>query len=443
MYPCYDVIVLGGGVAGLSAASIISDKFPNILLLDSFGQLGGAQHSIEANGYTFDVGSFFFYPKAALFERHPKLFESTLPAPCRSERIRPDGTISNYPFASKELRELSLWERSVFFFSLAKGKLAIGPDKNLEQSCHRMIGKAFYQHSGLSNYVARFYGSDLPASRISPIFVEKRLQFLRQRTRFVSALKTICEGYFPAFARKDAQPPSQGVVGRVRAEAGFPAMYAPVADDLVKKGVTIKLNQSLQGIRRTPTGFQVMTREGNLRASQIVSTVPIQILLDLIGKGDDCRLHSGALLTLCVSFEGNRGFEGGVLFNFHNRGKWKRLTMHSDFYGLRQNREYFSVEVPVRDSHTMSDVEGFADFMASVQAHGLFMGDLRLEDSAVTSFAYPRYELGYEKALQDALAIIDDFGVIAAGRQGRFDYLPTSGLIGRQVEELLQPMIAG
>ncbi|MEZ5687525.1 MAG: NAD(P)-binding protein [Caenibius sp.] len=439
MHPCYDVIILGGGIAGLSAASILSDKFQNILLIDSFPQLGGTQHSIDTNGYTFDIGSYFFYPRSILFERHPTLLESTLPAPCSSERIRPDGTISSYPFASRELREYSLWEKGRFFFSLMNGKLTIWDEKNLEQSCHRMIGKAFYEHSGLSNYVARFYGPDLPAARISPIFVDKRLQFLRNRTRFGSALKTIQEGYF----RKVVQPTVQGDVGRVRAEAGFPAMYAPVADDLVRKGVTIKLNQCLQGIRQEKSGFRVMTSEGELRALQIVSTLPIQVLLNLIEKGADFILPSGPLLTLCVSFKGNRGFDGGVLFNFHDQGRWKRLTMHSDFYGLRHNREYFSVEVPVSDNQVVSDTEAFADFLKSVQSHGLFKGDLQLEDSAYTQFAYPRYELGYEKALDDALAIVDDFGIITAGRQGRFDYLPTSGLISRQVEMLLKPMASG
>jgi len=89
----------------------------------------------------------------------------------------------------------------------------------------------------------------------------------------------------------------------------------------------------------------------------------------------------------------------------------------------------------------MSGDAGFADFVTSVQSHGLFKGDLRLEDSAYTQYAYPRYELGYERALKDALALIDEFGVITVGRQGRFDYLPTSGLIGRQVEMILQPFI--
>jgi len=441
MPPRFDVIILGGGVAGLSSASILSDSFSNILLIDSFSKLGGTQTSIEANGYTFDIGSYFFYPSSFLFQRHPKLLESTLPAPCESERIRPDGKVSLYPFASRELRELSVWEGITCFFSLLRGRLALGADKNVEQSCHRMIGKVFYEHSGLSNYVARFYGPDLPASDISTVFVEKRLQFLRRRTRFVPALKAVIEGYFPWLYRNDGRPNVPEVVGRVRAEAGFPAMYAPVADDLIDKGVTIRLDQSLQGIRREDTGFRLITSQGDLLASQIVSTVPVDVLLRLIGKGHHCRMPSGALLTLCVSFEGTRGFDGGVLFNFHDQGRWKRITMHSDFYGSRHGREYFSVEVPVSESHKMSGDDGFADFVTSVQSHGLFKGDLRLEDSAYTQYAYPRYELGYERALKDALALIDEFGVITVGRQGRFDYLPTSGLIGRQVEMILQPFI--
>lgn len=446
MQPRFDVVVLGSGVAGLSAASILSDRFPALLLLDSFGQLGGTQRSIEANGYTFDIGSYFFNPNAILFQRHPKLLESTLPAPCRSQRIRPDGSVASYPFSPHELREPGLRHKGAFGLSFLAGRFAPRLDSNLEQACHRMIGKAFYEYSGLSNYVARFYGDDLPASRISPIFVEKRLQFLHKRTRIGSAMKTVRDGYFPDRAPatpEPNQPVQPAAPGRVRAEAGFSVMYEPVAADLIGRGVTIRLNQALLGIRRTSSGYLVTTPDGEIEAGQIVSTLPVQLLLELIGKPVEPALPSGGLLTLCVSFAGKRGFDAGVLFNFHGSGKWKRLTMHSDFYGPRNEREYFSVEVSVKDEHTLSPAQAFADFRQSVQAHGLFEGDLRFEESAYTPFAYPRYELGYEKALSAAMAMIDESGIVVAGRQGCFDYLPTSGLITNQVSALLQPLVAG
>ena len=444
MQPRFDVIVLGAGVAGLSAASLLADRFPRIQLLDSFEQLGGTQRSIEANGYTFDIGSYFFYPNTVLFQRHPGLMESTVAAPCRSERIRPDGSIAGYPFAPHELREPGVAKKGAFVLSFMAGRVAPRADRNIEQVCHRMIGKAFYEHSGLSNYVARFYGDDLPPSRIDPVFADKRLQFLRKRTRIAPALKTMRDVYFPGRGMDAGQPPPspQDHVGRVRAEAGFPAMYEPVGADLKRLGVHIELGRSLQRIERTGEGFRVTTGEGQVTAGHVVSTLPVQVLLGLLGHPAGPALRSGALLTLCVSFAGERGFDGGVLFNFNGRGQWKRLTMHSDFYGRRGGREYFSVEISVPDERVLSPVQAFADFDQSVRAHGLFAGDLRLEASAFTPFAYPRYELGYEKALSDAMAVIDASGVIVAGRQGRFDYLPTSGLIGRQVRESLQLLVA-
>ena len=441
MVQYHEIIILGGGAAGLTAASILSDKYPNILILESFSRLGGTHRSIEANGFTFDIGSFLFYPHNILFQRHPRLLDTTVPATCQQERIRPDGKVRTYPFALQELREISNWQKTHFFLSLLKGKLATGPCKSLELACHRMLGRAFYEYSGLSNYVARFYGPDLPDSLISPVFVDKRLQFLKQRTRLDAALKMIWRASFAHAHRRKVTPLGHGVVGRVRGEAGFPEMYAPVAEDLAQKGVTIQLDAPLESICKTGNRFELVSRDGIFSSAQIVSTVPIELLMELIEGTGSPRLPSSPLLTLCVSFAGSRGFDGGILFNFHASGRWKRLTMHSDFYGVRQDREYFSVEVPVSAAHPLSDAEAFADFGKSVRALGLFKGDLRLEESVLTPLAYPRYEIGYEEPLANMLAKIDEFGIITVGRQGRFDYLPTSGAIGMQVTSLLQPML--
>ncbi len=93
---------------------------------------------------------------------------------------------------------------------------------------------------------------------------------------------------------------------------------------------------------------------------------------------------------LFFSFSGKRGFEQSILYNFSYAGAWKRLTMHSDFYGLSGGREFFSVEVNA--DHVCGSVErAEQDFRQHTSANRLFIGDLKLEGSHTLSNAYPIY----------------------------------------------------
>ena len=52
----YDVIVIGAGIGGLSAAGMIAKAGKSVLVVDQRPEPGGVCHSFERNGYTFDVG---------------------------------------------------------------------------------------------------------------------------------------------------------------------------------------------------------------------------------------------------------------------------------------------------------------------------------------------------------------------------------------------------
>ena len=53
----YDAIVIGSGLAGLSAAAAIADGGLNVLLLEQAREVGGLAHSFQRGPYTFDPQS--------------------------------------------------------------------------------------------------------------------------------------------------------------------------------------------------------------------------------------------------------------------------------------------------------------------------------------------------------------------------------------------------
>jgi phytoene dehydrogenase-like protein len=52
----YDVIVVGGGIAGLTASAFLAKSGHSVLLLEKDERVGGCINSFEREGFVFDGG---------------------------------------------------------------------------------------------------------------------------------------------------------------------------------------------------------------------------------------------------------------------------------------------------------------------------------------------------------------------------------------------------
>lgn len=88
MEPEQDVIVIGGGIAGLTAAALLAHEGVKVTLLEAHHQLGGCAGTFRRGAYTFDVGA----TQVAGFEpggSHARIFEHLgLPLPA-AEQLDP------------------------------------------------------------------------------------------------------------------------------------------------------------------------------------------------------------------------------------------------------------------------------------------------------------------------------------------------------------------
>ncbi len=58
--PDFDVIVIGSGIGGLVAASMLARYGQRVLVCESHTIAGGAAHSFSRRGFHFDSGSSFY-----------------------------------------------------------------------------------------------------------------------------------------------------------------------------------------------------------------------------------------------------------------------------------------------------------------------------------------------------------------------------------------------
>jgi protoporphyrinogen oxidase len=429
----WDTIILGAGMSGLISASVLHrQRAARILIVDEYARIGGNHIDCSIGPYTFDIGSFLFQDDSPLIGHFPELLELYHPVvPC-IQRVAPDGVVRSYPFSfSDEFVGAGPLEWLRTSASLLKARLTSAPITNAAEYAEYWLGSRLFQRSGLGNYIERFHGAK--AGDIDKVFAEKRMNQIAHLASFRKQIAKLLGARAPRVSGKSF----------VRPHEGFARLYGVVAESLERKGTNFALGRTLSSITRSDTLFRVQAVDLDATSHRLVSTMPISRTLQLCGLPMPAPLPSAELISLFFSFSGSRrGFSANVLYNFSATGRWKRLTMFSDFYGKVYDREYFTVEANLAATGQQGedyDIVGClaADFRTDVLNKGLFTGTLTLVGSYRLQNAYPIYRKGAAEAASTAIQVLSGFGIESFGRQGGFDYLPNAGLVTREVEAKL------
>ncbi len=333
----FDAVVLGAGSSGMVSASILLNRgLKRVLLLDEYGHLGGNHISLDIGPYTFDIGSFFFQGDSPFVTHFPELMKHYIPLHYSVARVSPQGQVASYPFSLKQdVLSAGPVEWARILSSLAYARCFAKPDASALQFAHYWLGRRFCERSGLANYMERFYATNPDA--IESVFAQKRMRWIADHANMKAMLR---------HCRPEKEPPA---FQHIRPREGFPRLYSAVDDSLRQRGAEIRLGQTIRSIQRNEQGgFRLALVGGDVYTDNLISTMPIDRVSELCGLPVDRTLDYVTLISLFYSHGGDRGFSSNVLYNFTPVGRWKRLTMHSDFYGRAEGRDYFSLEVVAR-----------------------------------------------------------------------------------------------
>ncbi|MEM9785154.1 MAG: FAD-dependent oxidoreductase [Pseudomonadota bacterium] len=425
-------LVLGAGIAGLSAAHILSQSGHNVVVVEASDRCGGGHRNVQVGPWHFDVGSIFYEDRARLFALAPGLRELCPEVRRIQRRIDPAGCLRHYPLDPRDILRWKPGKLARGLAEMAMGPLLVRRNGSLDAICRQRLGRTIYEGTGLRNYVARFH--NVPPEQIDEEFFTHRMAFVERATRLSSMLRSGWRALRQQPVRKG--PPAKL---RVRPQEGYDVLFDRIRAELERSGVTFALRETLKRI--TPPSdargdFLVETDKGVRTVATVVSTVP----LDATHKalfGEPSGLRSVDLLSLFVTAKDLDPEAGNVIFNFHQQGRWKRATVYSRLYDeLPDGREALTIEVTLPVGAAPDPEDAFADFAQHLQDLQIAK-DLRLEGFTVVPGAYPLYGKGALGQAAHVLERVAAAGVITVGRHGRFEYLPTANAVIRRVSEEL------
>jgi protoporphyrinogen oxidase len=422
----FEVIVLGAGISGLVSASVLLKQgYQRVLVVDEYNHIGGNHIDCRIGDYTFDIGSFIFQDDSPLLAHLPEILPLYVPINPTWGRLNPQGVVTEYPISIRDdILSAGPVEWLRMMLSVLSARVFRRRLRNAKDFARYWIGARLLRRSGLEGYMERFYG--LPAEKIDIKFAEKRMLWIKEHASM--------RGIYRRWLMRGPKSASNQQLARPK--EGFAYLYGSALRRLERCGVTFLVGTHLHGLQKQDGVFFLETEHGRSSANRVVSTIPLERIQALCGMPSKGSLVTVTLISLFFSFSGYRGFKHSILYNFAHAGAWKRLTMHSDFYGMSGGREFFAVEVNA--DHVSGSVEvAEQDFRRHVSENGLFDGDLQLEGSHIISNAYPVYAEKAEEQAANLIAALRALGIESFGRQGGFDYQSTARVTTLHAEAAL------
>jgi protoporphyrinogen oxidase len=409
-----DVVVLGGGPAGLAGAWRAAESGRSVLLLERAPAVGGMAASFEVAGIRVDSGSHRLHPATppAVLGLLRELLGDDLQTRPRNGRLRVYGRWIGFPLRPAELARTLPPPALARIARDAATRPFTRPDPASYESMLRSTLGPELHNALYGPYAVKLWGLD--GSRIDPEQARRR----------------VGSGGVWGIARKIVRRDSSGQ-GRVffYPRRGFGQIVDVLAEAAAKAGATVETGAEVAAVVPGPDGVEVSTADGRtVHTGHVLSTVPLPVLARLAGAGVPV---------------GGLAFRAMVLvYLVHSGGRWTQFDAHylpgpetpvtrlSEPANYRLSaddpagRTVLCAEIPCAVGDpvwTATDDELAALVRDGLAATGLPPVELAGVEVRRLPHVYPVYEIGYADRLRPLEAWVDGLErVTTFGRLGLF-----------------------
>lgn len=415
-------VVIGAGLAGLSAADVLSSRGVPVTVIEKQSCSGGLAATCSAGPFNFDLGPHRFHTlNADLLGFVRELLGDDLLTLQRRSRIRLLDRYFDYPLAlGSTLTSMPFQKGAQMMLGFAAEKLR-GLFSPREQSSFEgwvlsRFGRPLYDMY-FSPYNKKLWGlepRELSADWASQRITVPSLAGLVKETLFPSGKVRSLAGEF--------HYPRGGIGGIARA----------LESRIVAAGGEFMFGATPDRIARSGGGWRVSAGGRSVQADWVINTSPLNEFATLLGSllPDQARhaaskLRFRSLVFITVLLSGDVEADDHWIYTSEDRYLFNRLSLTRSFDPEMPSQAVFEFSCE-RDDRIWNAGKGelLDNAVQGAEHLRLFEPGMVVDSMKVRqAHAYPVYRLGY----RDLAAILLDSlkalgGIISCGRQGLFRY---------------------
>ena len=265
------VIVIGAGPAGLTAAYHLVKNGIKPIVLEQSDKVGGISRTEKYKGYHFDIGGHRFFTKVQeVQDLWYEVLEDDFVKTPRMSRIYYQGKFFQYPLSAFDtLQKLGISESFMIIWSYLQAKRQPLPvEDNLEQWVTNRFGERLYK-TFFKTYTEKVWG--IPCNQIQAEWAAQRIKGLSVKTAVLNAL--IGKNDTKTLIKEFDYP-----------RLGPGMMWERFTEKIEAAGGEVHMNTKVLGMEREGERITrvIAERDGNLiqfEAENFISSMPLNKLV--------------------------------------------------------------------------------------------------------------------------------------------------------------------